>query len=1239
MQKSKKISTKINMMLVILLISLFIVSSIEDKNPHEIINTRLPPKSSVYYEDTTGSANNIYVSGDYAYVADGISGLAVIDISDPTNPGTPIYKNTTGNAYGIYVSGNYAYLADGSSGLAVINISDPTNPGTPIYKNTTGNAYGVYVSGNYVYLADGSSGLAVIDISNPTNPGTPIYENTTGDARSVYISGNYVYLADGSSGLAVIDISNPTSPGTPIYENTTGNAYGVYVSGNYVYLADGSSGLAVINISNPTNPGTPVYEDTTDNARGVYVSGDNAYLADGSSGLAVINISKTTNPGTPIYKNTWGNAYGVYVSGNYAYLADGSSGLAVIKITVPIDPGTPVYEVTDRSAMKLYVSGDYAYIADFTSGLAVIDISDPTNPGTPFTEDTDGTAYGVYVSGDYAYIADFTSGLAVIDISDPTNPGTPFTEDTDGSAIGVYVSGDYAYIADFDFGLAVIDISDPTNPGTPFYEDTAGSAYDIYVSGDYAYMANWDSGLAVIDISNPTNPGTPIYENTTGNARSVYVSGDYAYVADGISGLAVIDISDPTNPGMPIYQNITNDARSVYVSGDYAYVADGVSGLAVIDISDPTNPGTPIYKNTTGNANSVYVSGYYAYVADGSSGLAVIEIRKMVEFEDPIIVSAPSDFTVEAGYAGESLSWTATDANPDTYTIELQGSGTVAGPTAWTSGVVITYNIPDDLTVGVYNYTVNFVDYFGNFITDRVVFTVEDTTDPDIISAPSDFTMEAGDTGQNLSWTATDVNPNAYTIELQGSGIVAGPTAWTSGVAITYNIPDSIAVGVYDYMVNFTDHYGNFNTDSVEITVEDTTDPDIISAPSDLALEFGYTGENLSWTATDANPNVYTIELQGLGIVADPTAWTSGVPITYNITDGFAIGVYVYTVNFTDYYGHFITDSVEITVEDTTNPTIISAPSDLAVEAGYTGQSLSWTATDAHPDIYTIELQGSGIVANPTTWTSGGAITYNIPDGFTMGVYIYIVNFTDDYGNSRIDNATLSIDDTIKPSIISAPNDLTVEIGYAGQSLSWTVTDANPDIFTIELQGSGIVAGPTAWYSGIAIIYNIPDGFAIDVYVYIINFTDDSGNSIINSTTFTVDDTTSPNIISTPSDLTVEFGYTGQNLSWTVTDANPNAYTIELQGSGIVAGPTAWTSGITIIYNIPDGFAIDVYVYIINFTDDYGNSIINSTSFTVDDTTSPNIISAPSDLTVEFGYTGQNLSWTTTDANPNAYTI
>ena len=41
------------------------------------------------------------------------SGLAIIDISDPTNPGTPVYDGyQVDYARGVTVVGNYAYVAD-----------------------------------------------------------------------------------------------------------------------------------------------------------------------------------------------------------------------------------------------------------------------------------------------------------------------------------------------------------------------------------------------------------------------------------------------------------------------------------------------------------------------------------------------------------------------------------------------------------------------------------------------------------------------------------------------------------------------------------------------------------------------------------------------------------------------------------------------------------------------------------------------------------------------------------------------------------------------------------------------------------------------------------------------------------------------------------------------------------------------------------------------------------------------
>ena len=217
-----------------------------------------------------------------------------------------------------------------------------------------------------------------------------------------------------------------------------------------------------------------------------------------------------------------------------------------------------------------------------------------------------------------------------------------------------------------------------------------------------------------------------------------------------------------------------------------------------------------------------------------------------------------------------------------------------------------------------------------------------------------------------------------------------------------------------------------------------------------------------------------------------------------------------------------------------------------------------------------------------------------------MGRYYYTVNFTDDNGNSIVESVAFAVNsDMTHPVITVSPNDFTAEPGYAGQSLSWTATDANPDTYTIELLGSGLVKGPSPWTSGSTINYNIPNGFSHGVYGFLITFKDKSGNGISDSVWFTVGESTNPNILKAPVNLTLEFGYTGQSLLWMASDTYPDTYTIELLGTGIVAGPTAWTSGGNVIYNIPDGLTSGVYTYNITFLDQSGNSVSDTVTVTI----------------------------------------
>ena len=141
----------------------------------------------------------------------GSSGLAVIDITTPMAPGATVYyENTAGTARAVFVRGDYAYIADYGSGFAVIDISDPTNPGTPNTETTNGDALGVYVEGDYAYVST-SNGLNVINVTDPTNPDY-LTMISAGFCSEVSVDGNYAYVAAGIDGFGNNRYHRPIEP-------------------------------------------------------------------------------------------------------------------------------------------------------------------------------------------------------------------------------------------------------------------------------------------------------------------------------------------------------------------------------------------------------------------------------------------------------------------------------------------------------------------------------------------------------------------------------------------------------------------------------------------------------------------------------------------------------------------------------------------------------------------------------------------------------------------------------------------------------------------------------------------------------------------------------------------------------------------------------------------------------------------------------------------------------------------
>ena len=583
--------------------------------------------------NTTGYSYDVFISGDYAYVADGASGLVVIDISDPSSPTLAGSYNTPDLAYKVTVCGDYAYIANRSSGLQVIDISDPTNPTSAGNYDTPGYAFGIAIAGDYAYIADYDSGLQVLDITNPTNPTFAGYCDTPGNAYDITISGNYAYIADYyKSGLQVVDISDPTNPISAGSCDTYDAPFDVAICGNYAYMANGNSGLQVIDISDPTNPLLRGNYNTPSTAAAVSVNGDYIYVADWSSGIQIINISDPTNPVFDGSYNTPGTAEGIYINGEYAYVADGGNGLQVIQINCSPHPRLiGSYTVPYQSIYGIAIDGDYAYIANDHSGLQVLNISDPANPSFAGSHDTTMSfALSIVVDCDYAYVADASYGLVVFDISDPTNPIWTGNY-TFGQIMGqhspvlVTMHGDYLYLNEYMSGIRVIDISNPLDPDSLGYAEYGDSDGFMVISGDYLYY-DGGAGIQVLDIKNPTTPTLVASLPLPSHPNSIVIDGDYIFAAAVDSGLLVIDISDPTNLSLVSRLDTPGNAWGIAISGDFVFIADGDSGIQVIDISDPLNPKLTENYKTSFSPFRIKIYGANAYIADQNYNFKIVEI-------------------------------------------------------------------------------------------------------------------------------------------------------------------------------------------------------------------------------------------------------------------------------------------------------------------------------------------------------------------------------------------------------------------------------------------------------------------------------------------------------------------------------------------------------------------------------------------------------------------------------------
>ena len=190
----------------------------------------------------------------------------------------------------------------------------------------------------------------------------------------------------------------------------------------------------------------------------------------------------------------------------------------------------------------------------------------------------------------------------------------------------------------------------------------------------------------------------------------------------------------------------------------------------------------------------------------------------------------------------------------------------------------------------------------------------------------------------------------------------------------------------------------------------------------------------------------------------------------------------------------------------------LSSPTDITYEESSTGNEIIWTVGDVNPDVYNILLDGSEHTSN-TSWTNG-TITINI-DGLSIGTYTFTIYIYDVDNNMASDTVVVTVFRETTPPDISSPPDITYQDGSTGNQIVWALSDANPDVYNITLDGS-LHTSSTTWTLG-TITINI-DGLTVGVHTFVIYVYDVAGNMASDTVLVTV--TAIPSSSSAPSSST-----------------------------------------------------------------------------------------------------------------------
>lgn len=239
---------------------------------YDISNPTRPLRLATFpYEQTQSST----LHAGIAYVSVSGEGIAVFDLTDPSNPmqiglydtETDKDPKTTASIRDLDVYQDHALAVNAEGDLVIFDATDPTNLVRVADLAISEFLYRITIQGHFAFISS-NTGLIAVDIADPSNPiylsEMPRAAGTSEYIHKATLDGELLYTAEADNGYRIYDFTDPSDPvelahfPMPEFTTSQGEFFGLPFEhmfiGDTMIIALSSGGIGIFDNTNPFQP-------------------------------------------------------------------------------------------------------------------------------------------------------------------------------------------------------------------------------------------------------------------------------------------------------------------------------------------------------------------------------------------------------------------------------------------------------------------------------------------------------------------------------------------------------------------------------------------------------------------------------------------------------------------------------------------------------------------------------------------------------------------------------------------------------------------------------------------------------------------------------------------------------------------------------------------------------------------------------------------------------------------------